>query len=98
MADSLSTKYVNVEAVRGNIYSVDGSLLATSVPEYELRVDMLAGGIEKDEVFLTKVDSLAEKLSNFFGDKSRREYSKMLRGARRDNDRYFLLKRRVSHQ
>jgi len=98
MADSLSTKYVNVEAVRGNIYSVDGSLLATSVPEYELRMDMLAGGIEKDEVFYEKVDSLAEKLSNYFGDKSRREYSKLLREARRDKARYLLIRRKVTHQ
>src|SRR3989339_2264848 len=29
MADSLSTRFANVEAARGNIYSVDGSLLAT---------------------------------------------------------------------
>lgn len=98
MADSLSTKYEHVEAVRGNIYSVDGSLLATSVPEYELRMDMLAGGIAKEEVFLAKVDSLAERLSRYFGDKSTREYSKMLRRARRNKDQYKLLRRRVTHQ
>lgn len=98
MADSLSTRFVNVEAARGNIYSVDGSLLATSVPEYELRMDMLAGGIEKDDVFNEKVDSLASKLSGFFGDKSGKQYSRMLRNARRDRGRYVLLRRKVSHQ
>ncbi|MXV52771.1 PASTA domain-containing protein [Pedobacter sp. HMF7647] len=97
MADSLSTKYVNVEAVRGNIYSVDGSLLATSVPEYELRMDLLAGGIEKDDVFYEKVDSLAYKMSAFFGDKSARQYSRMLREARRERSRYFLIRRKVTH-
>lgn len=98
MADSLSTRYIKVEAVRGNIYSVDGSLLATSVPEYELRMDLLAGGIEKDDVFYEKVDSLAEKMATFFGDKSERQYSAMLRKARRDHERYFLIKRRITHQ
>ncbi|WP_207428584.1 penicillin-binding protein [Pedobacter sp. SYSU D00535] len=98
MADSLSTKYVDVEAVRGNIYSADGSLLATSVPEYELRMDVVAGGIEKDKIFYEKVDSLAEKLSVFFGDKSKRQYSRMLREARRDRSRYLLIKRKVTHQ
>lgn len=98
MADSLSTRYVKVEAVRGNIYSVDGSLLATSVPEYELRMDLLAGGIEKDGVFYEKVDSLAEKMSRFFGDKSEREYAAMLRQARKDRARYLLIKRNVTHQ
>lgn len=98
MADSLSTRFVNVEAARGNIYSVDGSLLATSVPEYEVRMDLLAGGIEKDEIFYEKVDSLADKLSSFFGDKSSSQYSRMLREARADKARYLLLKRNVTHQ
>jgi cell division protein FtsI (penicillin-binding protein 3) len=98
MADSLSTRFANVEAARGNIYSVDGSLLATSVPEYEIRMDMLAGGIEKDDVFYEKVDSLAAKLSVFFGDKSTKQYSRVLREARGDKARYLLLKRDVTHQ
>ena len=98
MADSLSTRFANVEAARGNIYSVDGSLLATSVPEYEIRMDMLAGGIEKDDVFFEKVDSLAAQLSVFFGDKSTKQYSRLLREARDDNARYLLLKRDVTHQ
>jgi cell division protein FtsI (penicillin-binding protein 3) len=98
MADSLSTRFINVEAVRGNIYSVDGSLLATSVPEYELRMDMMAGGIQKNEDFYEKVDSLADKLSAFFGDKSSSRYSEILRAARRDKERYLLIKRKVTHQ
>ena len=98
MADSLSTRFANVEAARGNIYSVDGSLLATSVPEYEIRMDMLAGGIEKDDVFFEKVDSLAAQLSVFFGDKSTQQYSRLLREARDDKARYLLLKRDVTHQ
>jgi len=97
MADSLSTRFANVEAARGNIYSVDGSLLATSVPEYEIRMDLIAGGIEKDEVFYQKVDSLAAKLSLLFGDKSTKQYSRMLREGRKDRARYLLIKRNVSH-
>jgi cell division protein FtsI (penicillin-binding protein 3) len=98
MADSLSTRYMNVEAVRGNIYSYDGSLLATSVPEYELRMDLLAEGIADDDVFNEKIDSLAAQLSSFFGDKSARRYSGILRQARKDGARYFLVKRKVTHQ
>ncbi|HWW42613.1 MULTISPECIES: penicillin-binding protein [Pedobacter] len=98
MADSLSTKYVNVEAARGNIYSNDGSLLATSVPEYELRMDLYAGGIEDRDVFNGKVDSLALRLSQFFGDKTPKEYSRYLRSARQDSVRYLLIKRKVNYQ
>lgn len=98
MADSLSTRYVDVDAARGNIYSVDGSLLATSVPEYDIRMDLYAPGIELDDVFYSKVDSLARALSDFFKDKSPVQYSRSLRRARSDNNRYFLIKRDVSYQ
>ncbi|RYF24012.1 MAG: PASTA domain-containing protein [Flavobacteriales bacterium] len=98
MADSLSTKEFEIEAARGNIYSNDGSLLATSIPEYELRMDMFAGGIQEDKVFNPKVDSLAMKLSSYFGDKSAKEYSRFLRKARQDSARYVLIKRKVSYQ
>ncbi|RYG15500.1 MAG: cell division protein, partial [Chitinophagaceae bacterium] len=98
MADSLSTKEFEIEAARGNIYSNDGSLLATSIPEYELRMDMFAGGIREDKVFNPKVDSLAMKLSGFFGDKSAKEYSRFLRRARQDSAGYVLIKRKVSYQ
>lgn len=98
MADSLSTRYIDVEAVRGNIFSNDGSLLATSIPEYDLRMDLLAPGIEADDIFYSKVDSLAAKLSAFFKDKSSAQYSRLLKQARKDGNRYHLLKRDVGHQ
>jgi cell division protein FtsI (penicillin-binding protein 3) len=98
MSKTLSAQYVNVEAARGNIFASDGSLLATSVPEYELHMDMLAGGIVDDAVFQEKVDSLAATLSHFFGDKSTREYARMLRDARKDGDRYQLIQRKVGFQ
>lgn len=98
MAVSMSAQYREVEAARGNIFSVDGSLLATSVPEYELHMDMLAGGIAEDSVFNDNVDQLAANLSKMYGDRSTREYSRILRDARREGSRYQLLRRRVSYQ
>ena len=97
MSTKLSTRYETVEAARGNILSVDGSLLATSVPEYELHMDMLAGGIADDKVFYEKVDSLALKLSQLYPTKSETEYSRMLRDARKDSSRYLLIARKVSY-
>jgi len=98
MADSLSTRYQTVEATRGNIFSADGSLLATSVPEYDIRMDMVAPGILEDDVFYSKVDSLAANLATFFNDKSADQYRRLLRKARKDKNRYFLVKRNVSFQ
>src|SRR5665213_1641767 len=98
MSSSLSTQYQTVEAARGNIFANDMSLLATSVPEYELHMDMLAAGIDDDDVFNEKVDSLAMKLSQMFVDHSEREYSRMLRDARKDGARYQLIRRKVTYQ
>ncbi|GAC1306763.1 MAG: penicillin-binding protein [Mucilaginibacter sp.] len=98
MATTLSTQYQTVDAARGNIFDVGMNLLATSVPEYELHMDMLAAGIYDDDVFNEKVDSLAMKLSQLYNDKTEREYSRMLREARKDSLRYFLVRRKVTHQ
>ena len=98
MATKLSTRYETIEAARGNILSVDGSLLATSVPEYEIHMDMLAGGLHDDKLFYGKVDSLAMKLSQLYPDKTERDFSRILRNARKDSARYVLLRRKVTYQ
>lgn len=98
MVDSLTIRERVIEAARGNIYSNDGSLLATSVPEYELRFDAMAIPEEESDVFNSKVDSLAIRLANYFQDKSSRQYLMMLKNARAKKQRYTLIKRNVSHQ
>ena len=45
MADSVTMKYVPVAAERGNICAADGRLLATSLPGFEIRMDMKADGL-----------------------------------------------------
>jgi cell division protein FtsI (penicillin-binding protein 3) len=95
-ADSLTTKLQNIEPSRGNIYSSDGSLLATSVPIYDLRVDMMTETITKN-IFNENVDSLSILLSRLFNDRSPAEYKTALREARHDGERYYLLKKNVSY-
>lgn len=95
LAAELSTSYQTIEATRGNIYADDGSLLATSVPVYDVRMDMIADGLTK-EVFNASVDSLAWLLSTTFKDKSKSEYLRILKQARKEKKRYFLLKRKVN--
>jgi len=63
-ADSLFLKWVNVYADRGNILADDGSLLATSLPFFDVHFDAKAEGIT-DEVFNRDVDSLAWLLSTY---------------------------------
>ena len=51
-----NTRKVVVEAVRGNIYANDGSLLATSVPRYDLVMDAKVQGCPSD-TFAKYIDS-----------------------------------------
>jgi cell division protein FtsI (penicillin-binding protein 3) len=96
-ADSLTTQIREIDASRGNIFSSDGSLLATSVPIYELRFDGGAMGIS-DKIFSDhNVDSLALCLANLFNDQSKADYKQQLRQARNQHERYFLLHRNVSY-
>lgn len=95
-AEAYTTKVFEIEAVRGNIFDVNGNLLATSLPYYEVGVDINAPGID-DNLFKENKDSLAYKLSNLFKDKSKKEYARILVNARKSGDRYVVLKRNVSY-
>lgn len=96
MADSITTKYMPVLAERGNIYSFDGRLLATSLPNFEIRMDMKADGLT-NEVFHKGIDSLALLMSRLFGDRSFTDYKKQFSAARKRGDRYFLVKKNVTY-
>lgn len=96
-SESLTTKVFETEAVRGNIFDANGNLLATSLPYYEIGIDINAPSID-DKLFTTKKDSLAFLLSNLFKDKSKKEYLRILKSARSSGDRYVLLKRNVSYK
>lgn len=93
-AENLTIFYNSIEAVRGNIYAADGSLLATSVPKYEVRFDVNTPSVS-DEFFYEKIDSLALKLSQLYPEKSKKTYLTELVAARKKGSRYHLIRRNV---
>ena len=100
MGDSLHLKYLPINAERGTIYSEDGNMLSTSVPIFDIYVDFGADALrEKDgKRFKDNVDSLGICLANLFGDKTSNEYQKELKFAFKNNERYYLLKRKISFE
>jgi cell division protein FtsI (penicillin-binding protein 3) len=88
--------YRTIEAVRGNIFAADGSLLATSIPNYEIRMDVNTEALT-DDYFYNNIDSLAWNLSELFNDKSAQEYKRQLVKARKNGERYFLIRRKVTY-
>lgn len=95
-AESYTTVYRDMPAVRGNIYADDGSMMATSVPIYEVRMDMVADGLT-DEIFTSQLDSLCMSLHDLYPDKSQREWKANLEKARQNGERYHLIKRKVRY-
>lgn len=91
MGERISFDYKSVKATRGNIYSDNGSLLATSLPFYKIAFDAT---LPNDEVFKKGVDSLAYHLSVFFRDKSKTEYKRMLVDARESRKQYIIISRK----
>jgi cell division protein FtsI (penicillin-binding protein 3) len=91
MGERISFDYKRVKATRGNIYSDNGSLLATSLPFYKIAFDAT---LPKDEVFKKGVDSLAWHLSIFFKDRSQKDYKRMLIDARETGKQYIILNRK----
>lgn len=96
-AEALTTKVEDMEAVRGNIFDANGALLATSLPYFEVAMDINAPSIT-DKIYKSNRDSLSFLLSKLFHDKSPKEYLKILNKARKTDDRYVLLKRNVSYK
>ncbi len=92
----LTLQYKNIPAVRGNIYSANYNLLATSIPIYELRFDAAAEAVT-DEIFNQTIDSIALGLSKIFNDKTPQQYKSELQRARRKKARYHLIKRNVKY-
>ncbi len=91
MGERISFDYKRVKATRGNIYSDNGSLLATSLPFYKIAFDAT---LPKDQVFKEGVDSLAWHLAKFFKDRSQTDYKQMLINARVSGKQYIVLNRR----
>ena len=89
IAANLEKNTLIVEPNRGNICADDGSVLATSVPGYFVRIDLAAEGVKR--VFNEESDSLAYFLSRFFGDNSQNDYSRRLKAAYSSGNRGFML-------
>lgn len=96
MADSLTVVSRSIEPERGNVYTENGSLLSTSLPFFEIRMDFKSEPMT-DEIFNNNVDSLAYMMSIKIGNKSQSAYKAELIANRQKGNRYYLVKRNVNY-
>ncbi|WP_142786604.1 penicillin-binding protein [Changchengzhania lutea] len=93
LVEKRAIKNVTIPANRGNVYADDGSLLATSIPKYNIAIDAVIAPTNTFEEF---VNPLCDSLSNYSG-KSASYYEKLIRKARANKNQYLLLARNINY-
>ena len=98
VASRLKKDSVDVKPIRGNILSCDGRLMASSLPEYKLYMDFMAGGEKKDSLWTKKVDSICIGLHEIFPEKSAAEFKQHLEQGRKEKSQNWAIwPKRVSY-
>ena len=92
-AEQSLIKNVEIPANRGNVYAIDGSLLATSIPKYDISIDAIQA---TDKRFEKHIKSLCDSLSIFTG-KSSKDFESKIRRARKNGKRYYRLLKNLSY-
>ena len=93
MAKEREIKYRVEKAHRGNVFSKNETLLATSVPVYSIYFDPVS---VKEDLFNAEADRLADSLSRVLKDKSKSQYSSYLKKARSQKRRYVRIANKVT--
>lgn len=88
-----------INPIRGSIYAEDGSLLAISVPIFEIRID-LDSSVIHDSVFTRNIDSLSLSLSILFDGHSlkKNHYKQKLINARNEGNRGYLIRKKATYK
>lgn len=94
--ENATIRDVKLPPNRGDIYADDMRLLASSIPYYEIRMDLKSTALTSS-VFNRNIDSLSLCLSQLFRDKSKEGYKNELIRARKNGERFYLIKRKVNY-
>lgn len=95
-SEEQSLRYEDVKAVRGNIYAANGSLLAASVPVFEIRMDLSPKVVPAD-TFRRYLRPLCDSLHAMYPQTGAAAWRRNLEKARREGRRNHLIKRRISY-
>lgn len=86
-------KTFEIPANRGNVYTSDGSLLATSVPKYDVRMDI---SIIPKRIFNRDISELSKAMSGMFG-KPVSYYENYFKQARNQENKFLLIANNLSY-
>lgn len=87
---------VTIPSERGEIYSRDNRLMASTMPRYMVCIDPC---FIPSDVYNRDIKALSEKLAGFYGEKTAAEYKKYIDNARQNGREYLRLGRKwLTHE
>ena len=93
LSEQLTLRNDTIYANRGSVFSADGSLLATSMSQYEIRMDAVT---VDSEIFEKNVRSLSQELSKMLGNTTA-HWERKIRKARNSKNRYLFIARKLGY-
>lgn len=87
-AQEMSLRTDTLFAERGNIYTEDGTMLCSTIPQFDVHVDF---SVIKKDTFYKHIDTLSKKLSDLLRDETAAQYKSKLVKAFKDTVRYYEL-------
>jgi cell division protein FtsI (penicillin-binding protein 3) len=91
-AQDMSLRTDTLLAERGNIYAEDGTLLCSTIPQFDAHIDFT---VIKRDTFYRYVDTLSRCLAGLFKDATAQQYKEDLTEAFEDSSRYYELKTKI---
>ncbi len=99
VANNKAIKNKPIKQRRGNIFSDNGLLLASTLPEYSVYMDFATGGEKKDSILGEKMDSICMGLHDIFPDISAEEFKEHLQKGRAAKSKHYpIIRRRVTYR
>jgi cell division protein FtsI (penicillin-binding protein 3) len=93
LSEQITEKIDTIYANKGNVYAADGSLLATSMFRYEIRMDVVT---VDNKIIQKELSNLTRELSSLLGE-TPSYYSKKITDAKRHKNRYLFITRNLSY-
>lgn len=94
MSRDMHTRSITLPAERGNIYAENGTLLCSTIPQFDVHIDYSV--IDK-KLFDENIDTLSQCLSRLFNDASAVKYKMQLTEGYKKQQRYALLKKNLPY-
>src|SRR6185312_15945033 len=94
MEKEMHTRTTELPAERGNIYTENGLLLCSSIPQFDVHIDF---SVIAPKLFNDNIDSLSKCMSHLFNDATPEEYKQEFSDAYKSQDRYYELRKNLPY-